>query len=570
MNPAARGGLPRVALALSLVACLGLAGGCRRDRGGEAPGGDPADPGAAGAEEPAGPERGDTLVVAYPADADVLNPVVSRSDLSGQILDFLYPLLVIPTFECRCRYQPHLAERWSFSDDGTALTFQLRDDVAWSDGEPVDADDVVFSLALMRDPAVGSSAASGLRHLRAADPVERVDDHTVTVHFDHAYDRDTMLAHAGGYALVPEHVLRDWPRDQLRGAPQSTAPVTAGLFRVARWERDQELVLERDEAPAPFAPAYLDRVIFRVIPEYSTRLLELKAGRVDLMPGLRIEDVAALRRDHPEIAVHRRGRRFTDYLAWNLADERFADARVRQALAHAVDVETLIAALLTSGDEVFGERAVGTITPALCATRNEAIEPVTHDPERARALFAEAGWIDTDGDGWLDRDGRRLAFTLETNAGNTRREQAQVILQEQLRRAGVDVRLATVEGNAFFEKLRAHDFEAALTGWSASLFVDPTPLWKTGAAYNYGGYSSARVDELIDRGLATTDPDEAARCWQELQAAIHADQPVCFLYWRDELVAVDGRFRDVRIDTLWLFGNLGQWWVPAAEQRYPR
>lgn len=559
---------PRFALALVVAAALATAPGCRRDGGGA-----PADPtpvaDAASGETTAGsPVRGDTLVVGYQADADVLNPVVTNSGLSGQILDFLFPLLVMPTFECRCVYHPHLAERWTWSDDGLALTFHLRDDVKWSDGQPVTADDVVFSLGLMRDPAVGSPAAPALAHLRAEDPVQKIDDHTVVVHFDHRFDRDTMLTSAGGYALVPEHVLRDWPRGNLRGAPSSTSPVTAGLFRVARWERNHELVLQRDEASTVVHPPYLDGVIIRVLPEYATRLLELKAGRIDMLQGLQVEDVEPLQRDHPEITVYRRGKRFADFLVWNLQDERFADVRVRQALAHAVDVQTLTLALLTGGGQTYGARATGTITPELCGTQNEDIQPIPHDLSRAAALFAEAGWRDTDGDGWLDRDGQRFSFTLETNAGNVRREQAQVILQEQLRGAGVDVRLETVEGNAFYEKLKRREFQAALAGLGASLFVDPSSRWKTGAPYNYPSYSSPRVDELIEQGLATTDAGEANRCWRELQAQIYADQPYCFLYWRDELVALHSRFRDVEINTLWVFANLADWWVPEAEQRY--
>ncbi|MDP7113743.1 MAG: ABC transporter substrate-binding protein, partial [Myxococcota bacterium] len=434
--------------------------------------------------------------------------------------DFLYPLLVTPRFDCRCSYEPGLARQWSWSDDGLTLTLQLRDDVRWSDGEAVDADDVRFTLELIRDPTVASGYGSYLEHLRPETPVETPDPHTVVVHFARHYDPDTMLSHVGGCPIVPQHALADVPRDELRAAPFGSSPVTAGPFRFDRWERGQRLLLERDTTAV--TPPLLDRVEFRVIPEYSTRLIELERGEVDLLPGLQVADAERLSRERPEIRIIPRGHRYLDYIAWNLRDERFADERVRRALAHAVDADELIDALLRAGDRRFGTRAVGTITPELCDLRDEATTPVPHDTAAAAALFADAGWTDSDGDGWLDREGRRFAFTLETNGSNPRRVQAQVIVQEQLRRAGIDVTLATHEGNTFFDRLKSGEFEAALTGWGAALVVDPSRLWKSDGIYNFSGYSSAEADALIEQGLASTDPAESARRWRELQALIHA------------------------------------------------
>jgi len=516
------------------------------------------------------PVRGGSLVIGYPADVDLFHPLVYSSDLSGQLLERMFPTLIVPHFQCQCIYEPQLAERWDWSEDGLTLTFHLRKDVTWSDGEPVDADDVLFTWDLVADDQVGSAWAPHLDNLRKQDPVEKLDAHTVAVHFDHRYDLVTMLTHVGSIGVVPEHVMRDWPRDNHRGAPFASAPVTASWFRMERWDRGQQIVLTRDES-APFEhPAYLDRVVVRIVPEYATRLMELENGTLDMLPGVHLEDMERLEAEHPEIRLERRGLRFNDYIAWNLKDPRFADVRVRRALAHAMDVEVLIDSILTSGGERYGRRAVGTITPELCSMHNDDIQPLNHDLERASALFAEAGWHDSDGDGWLDRDGQRFTFTLETNAGNPRRALAQIIVQEQLRQAGIDVQVGTVEGNVFFDKLKRHEFEAALGGWGSSLFVDPSNKWLTGGAYNYPSYSNPQVDELINRGLATADQDEARRCWQEMQARIYEDQPYAFLYWRDEVVAIHERFRDVRIDVLCLLQDLHKWWVPLDQQRAGR
>ncbi len=514
-----------------------------------------------------GPVNGDTLVVAYKADVDVLNPLVTVTNLGLEILEVLFPVVVGMDFDCSCTPRPGIAESWEWNEDGTAVTFHLRDDLKWSDGESIDATDVTAAWDRIADPAVGSPFGPFTASFRKPEPHVVTDPHTITLHFDHAYDRATMMAHAAGCPVPPEHLLRDIPGDQLRAAPFSSAPTTAGPFRYAGWTKGQQLELVRDDGN-PRA-ARLDRIIFKIIPEYATRLLELQNGSIDMMQGIQLEDVDRLRAQHPEIKLYRRGMRAADFVAWNLRDPRFEDVRVRRALAHAVDVDTLMGALLTAGGERYGQRAVGTITPAICKSHNNEITPMAHDPQAARALLAEAGWTDSDGDGVVDRAGEPLAFTLLTNQGNARREQAQVIIQQQLREVGVAVDLQTLEANTLNQRLMEGKYEAAISGVMANLFVDPSNRWRSdGKPFNITGYANPRVDELIDQGLATTDAQEANRCWHEMQALIYEDQPYCFLYWRDDVVAVHQRFRDVDINVLGVFGNVGRWWVPAAEQKY--
>lgn len=511
--------------------------------------------------EPAQPQQGGSLTVGVPADISMLNPLVARSSHEMDVLAHLFPYLVEYDFDGACKPRPGLAERWEVSEDGAAVTFHLKADAKWTDGEAVDADDVMFTLDLVGDTAAGSPYGSLLAGLRDDDPVERVDDHTVTVHFAEARDPATMLYQVTAYPLVPEHALRDVPRAELRAHATGETLVSAGPFSLGSWATGQQLEIVRNPSPPYGETARLDRVVFKVMPEYTTRLMELGRGDIDMLPGLAVEDVERVKRDSPDVQIHRRQMRSTDYIAWNLTDARFDDVRVRRAMAHAVDVDSLMAALLSGGGEVYGRRAVGTITPALTALDNAEIQPIGHDVDRAKALFAEAGWSDSDGDGVLDKGGERFGFTLVTGSSNPRRTLAQTIVQEQLRAVGVDVSIEAIEGNAFHQRLAQRDFEAALVGWSAQLFVDPTPVWHSkNAPFNVSSYANPRVDELIATGVATTDPVEAARCWREMQALIHEDQPCCFLYWRDDLVALNGRFRDTTIDTLSPWARLGEWW----------
>jgi peptide/nickel transport system substrate-binding protein len=263
-----------------------------------------------------------------------------------------------------------------------------------------------------------------------------------------------------------------------------------------------------------------------------------------------------------------------DFVAWNLQDPRFEDPRVRRALAMATDVRGMIGKLLTSASgESYGRPAIGTITPALCGVHADEIAPFPYDVAAARALLAEAGWVDGDGDGVLEKDGRDLAFTLTTTVGNKRRADASILIQDHLKQVGVSVRLEKLEVNAFFGNLRERKFEAALAGWSAALFVDPSGVWscdKEGARNenNVTGYCNAEVDALVAKGLSTPDPQQAAAIWKEMQRVVYADQPYLFMWWMDEIVGISDRFENATIDVVSPYNDLHAWEVPEGKVKY--
>ncbi len=549
-----------VVLALAVCGCGG--GGSAGDReAGRAPDEDT-------------PARGGQLVVAYISDASFLNPIVEQNVTDQYIINNVFPELTDSRFDCDVVYEPGLAESWELSPDKKSLTFQLKQGVTWEDGVEVTAEDVVFSYQCYGDPATTSPRLGYVNRMVPDNPVESVDRYTARFNFVAPYFPPTQLAHAG-LTIVPKHLLENAPRSTFRSHAFSQQPVGVGPWRVQHWKKNQEIVLvpwEKDNLqPRP----YLDRVVFRIIPEYVTRLQELKNGSIDLMDTLNVPDADVLARDYPHVTLHRRGWRFVDYIAWNLQHELFADKRVRHALTMAINRDELIEALLVSQTtgERYGRPAVGTISPELCDWHNDAIEPLPFDPDQAKHLLAEAGWSDSNGDGWLDKDGQRFAFELATNAGNKRREQATVIVQEQLKQVGVEAKIEYVETSTFYENARKKNFVAMLAGWSAALLIDPTNVWHSDTPerryeFNFVSYANPEVDALIDGALSALDPADAQRQILAMQAKIYEDQPYTFLYWRDEIVGVSSRFRDVKIDIGSLLNDLHTWWVPERLQKY--
>lgn len=544
------------------------------------------------AEAPAA--AADTLVIAVSGDPKDLVPILATSPADNNLLSNLQYTPVEASFDCALSVAPRLYRSWSFSEDGRLLRVELREGMAWEDGAPVTAEDVAATYALVADPAVGSPRREAVRRMDPAARPRVLSPTTLEFGFTEPYDRTLMLEHAA-LDPIPAHALRDADPASLRGhALNVTAPLSKGPWRVAAWSRGQQLVLEpnpRFGGPEEERPR-LARVVLRVLPDAATRVLELENGSVDLVENVAVAEVDRLAPAHPELDFRRRGWRSLDVVAWNALDPAdwaaraeglpkgekptgvaahplFGDREARRALASAIDTDALIRALLTSSatGEVYGRPAVGTISPAHCDAHADDVARLPFDPAAARARLGELGWTDTDGDGWLDRGGRTFRFSLLVGAGNPRRGGAAVMVQAQLRTIGVDATVETLDSAALNARLRKRDFDAALTGWSAALTVDPGTIWLPDAENNVVGYANADVTALVEQGRKETDPAAANPTWREVQARIYADQPYAFLYWADEIVAVHRRFRDARIDLLSPWRDLNRWWVAAGEER---
>ncbi|MFT7520883.1 MAG: peptide/nickel transport system substrate-binding protein, partial [Kiritimatiellia bacterium] len=470
---------------------------------------------------------------------------------------------------CSLKKEPAFYTAWEFADDGKSVTYTLRDDITWADGTKVTGEDIIFAYELAADPAT-ASARLGYTD-RFDGPPKLISPNKLQFKFTVAYDRDTQFAQTSAL-IVPKHLLVDADRPSLKTHRLARQPIAFGPWKLAEHKANQHFVLEPNDkftGPDDWKPK-LKRVMFTIVPEYQTRLLQLKKGDIDLMDGIKVRDADELRKTNPNLNFVRRGYRFNDYVTWNLKKPMFQDKKVRKAMAYALDIDRMINKLLTSeSGEVFATQAVGTITPELCATRAD-IKPMKQDIEKAKALLAEAGWVDTDSDGVVDKDGVKFSFTMLTNKGNERRSEASQLIQADLAKIGIDMQLDTLEFNAMIDRLHKRNYDAALAGWSAGLFVDPSSMWHSGEkyAFNYPSYNNPKVDELIERGLAEPDPAKAAPIWQEMQEIIYDDQPYMFLWWRDEVVAIDNRFEKTEIDIMSLMHNLHKWEVPPEKVKY--
>ncbi len=555
--------LPPWPLAVALAACLagaGLAaGGCRPREGGEgAPAGTDGAPPAA-----ARPVRGGTAVIGLGSDISGLNElIVPASSVNDEVLFQIFLHLVQeqgdfdehpPTFE------PQLAERWEFSPDRRTLTFHLRDDVVWSDGVPVTAEDVRWTWQAQTHPAVawGDSASK-----EGVADVEVVDPHTVRFHFRETYGKQLLDANEG--VILPKHAWEklpfaewqqggDWFREHL---------VTNGPFLLQAWTPQQEVVLVRN--PRFYDPAlpYLDRVVLRVVPDQSALLAMLRSGEVHFTPNLSATDVPAVRAD-PDLKLVAYWFKLFVFVAWNNDDPRFADPEVRRALAMGIDRRTIV-------DSLWGPLARIGSSPIVTQVwaHHPRLQPLPYDPQQAKRLLAKHGWRDSDGDGVLDKDGKPFAFELVVNSGNQQRADATVMIQEQLRRIGVEVEPQVLEINALSEQLDDGSYDAALFGYGMDTSLDLHSVFHSGSVgegNNIARYRNPEVDRLIETIRRTPDILKARPQLYELQEILHRDQPFTYLWESQRLHGASRRLQNIQSNILFSLFDLEEWWMaPAA------
>lgn len=512
-----------------------------------------------------GTDPSGTLVIAELGGVGTLLPLVEQNALDAEINDLLYLGLNSGRWEDgELRYVADalsLAERWEIAPESTTVTYALRPGAVWSDGTPITAEDVTFSYGLARDTLVASTYSYLWANL---DSVVARDPRTVAFFFKKR-NPDLLFA-SGGLNIIPRHIYADADRATLRSHPRVVDPVNGNLvvsgpFTVGAWEKGSQITLVPNPRAFTVRPA-VARVVFRVIPEQSTRLIELENGSVHVTWPIPFERAAAIEAD-PRLRIEHVQARFYDFVAWNPATvPAFADPAVRRALSLAIDREAILDALDMGASAT---AAGGPYPPIFRALRDTAIRPDPYAPDSARAILRRRGFADSNGDGILEKEGRPFRFTLATNSGNARRESVLQLLQAQLRRVGVDVQIRALESNTFWDGFYGRRYEAAVAGWSVGLSPDLTPFFYPGQPLNVTGYDSPRVTARIDSALSQATEDAAAEYWRRAARAVVEDRPYAWLYYYDGLVGVNERVRNARINTYGVYQNLYEWRLePAA------
>jgi peptide/nickel transport system substrate-binding protein len=540
---------------LTVIALAFFAGGCTE----HPPGTGPAD-------------TGGTLVISTTGDPGTLFPPFASTVQAKQITEQVYDYLADVGSDLNTRnekgFRLGLSDRWRWSADSLMLAFHINPRAKWHDGRDVTARDVQFTFALNRNPALGGRMGSELANIDSVT----VTDSLTAVFWFRARSPTQFLDAAAQLLILPAHQLEKIPVDSLRqGVPP---PIGTGRFRLRKWDKGASVEIIADTSNFR-GRARLDRVIWTVAPEFQTAVTKLFSGGADLFDALRPENLRELARHQSLRAIILPGMDYA-FLRFNLRDPAhkarphplFGNRELRRAITMSVNRGTLVRSAL----DTFALVPVGPIVRAYPTTDPRGAQ-LPFDSARASRLLDSLGWVRRGAGGMRAKNGRELAFTLIIPTSSRTRIRMGPLLQEQLRRMGIQVLLEELESSTEGDREARGAFDAALGSWTMPSSPDGMmEAWGSQGigenGVNYGSYSNPRFDALLDSALRA-DPIQQREKFTNAFAIINEDAPAIWLYEPRKILGVDRRIRttEMRPDAWWF--DLADWYIPPSE-RIPR
>ncbi len=424
------------------------------------------------------------------------------------------------------------------------VVFSLRPNVKFHDGHTFDANDVKFTYEAIMNPKNLSPRVPDYEPVKR---VEVVDPLAVRIIYKRLY---SPALGTWGMGILPEHLLnddalrmeaarlgKDPDKFSMRQSSFNRHPVGCGPFVFQEWKSDQYIILDSFDDYWEGPPNY-KRYVYRIVPDLLTQEMEFYAGTVDSY-NVQPHQVDRLKDDPKYQSFSGPSFGYT-YIGYNMRREPFRDPRVRQALGMAIDVGKIIDYLLHGQ----GERITG---PFVKQTDyyDQAVQPVPYDPQKALQLLGEAGWK-RNKEGWLEKDGRRLQFTLITNSGNDLRKAVLAIAQDAWKQIGVDVRTDLLEWSVFIqERVDKADFDALILGWSMGIEPDLYQIWHSSQTnphqLNFVAFNSSEADDLIIKIRQEYDHERQVAYCHRLHEIIAREQPYTFLYVTKWTAVLDKR-----------------------------
>ena len=513
------------------------------------------------------PKYGGTVKLSmFSAPPGLFNPVFYIDVYDGHIVDMVFDPLVTTDGEMKMT-QARVAKSWSFNEDGTKVTFKLRDDVTFHDGKPLTARDVKFTYDVIahpdysgtRTPAVASLkgfAAARAGETEGIEGVKIINDYEISFEVEKF---DVKLLLNRGYGILPYHLLGNVPVADMPHHSFNDHPIGSGPYKFVNLVQDSHVVLEANEDYYLGRP-YIDEVVW-VVRNQEVSLMELEAGELD---------ICNLTPQHPEliadwshVSLINELQLTYQYMGFNMQDPRF-DKNVRQAFMYGIDRQTMVDNILLG----YGTVLNVPIAPMHWAY-NDQVNTYPYNPTKAKELLAASGWV-LGSDGILVKDGEQFVVELMFPTGNQVRMESAPIIRQYLGELGVKVELNTVDFATLLQRTfarpqpyQADQFDMVLLGWQLDVDPDQTSTFhtKSWGGNNYVGYGNPEIDALLDRGLSLITAEERTPIYHEMQRILNDEVAYVFLYAPNGLYGINNRIQGLELDHRNPWHNIHEWWI---------
>lgn len=515
------------------------------------------------------PSVGGTYVEGLVGNPQYVNPILCQNQVDKDLCSLIFSGLT--KLNEKGEVIPDLAERWEVSDNGLSYIFYLREDVLWHDGIPFSADDVIFTVQSIQDPGYGGPThlAEFWRSVRVA----KLGSHLVKFTLEQPF---APFLYYTTISLLPAHILADIPAESLPNHPFNLHPIGTGLFQLEEVNAQYALLKANPHFYGP--KPYLSKIEFKFYPDQENLLSAYERGEIQGIARVLPADLPKVKAKSGLKLFFARLPGYTLILL-NLGNHQltfFQDKRVRQALLYAIDRERLV-------KQVLEDQGLVAHSPILWGNwaYNDRVFKYAYDPERAKDLLSEAGWLtpvhlsamaddsDKEGsEGLKEKDGVRLVFTLLTDDHPLHMKLVEEIAR-QWQAIGVQAVPRAVNAELVREYLKSREFEAILIDLELHGDPDPYPLWHStqiaGEGQNYAGFVNYEVDKLLEEGRCTVDSRRRMELYHRFQEIFASEVPSLLLYYPIYTYAVDEKVKGVQLGSMGdpsdRFRNINEWYI---------
>ncbi|MGZ4162517.1 MAG: peptide-binding protein [Tumebacillaceae bacterium] len=474
----------------------------------------------------------------------------SSMDINGVVFDTLYNMTnKITPYPMLADGQPQI------SADGKVWTIKLHKDVKFSDGQPLTADDVVFTFSIPISKDYNGPRKSDFEQL---EKVEKVDDLTVKFTLKDKY-APFMANNLTSYGILPKHILGNVAIKDMEKADFNKKPIGSGPFKVTDWQAGQFVKLERNETYFQKKPS-VSTITYKIVPDQNALIAQLQSGEVNMtdIAASNVKTVKNLVQTGGKLQMFESPDLAYVYIGWNNKNPLFADKKVRQALTMALDRQSIVDNILDGNAKV-----ANAPESELSYAYDQSIKGLPYDMEKAKQQLADAGWKPGP-DGILQKDGKKFSFELMTNQGNKAREQIATYTQQQFKKLGIEVKPKIVEWSAFINQyITQGKYDAAVESWGTGTDPDLTAIFSSssiGTALNYNYYSNPEVDKLNTENTKELDQNKRADIIKKAEALIADDQTYTFLYYPMKHMAAPANLKGVDFGPIQDLYNVQDWY----------
>ncbi len=497
------------------------------------------------------PQQGGTIIIATTSEPDVLFPPLTMSTEGTTAVELIYEYLadVGPAMNTigDAGFVKQIASGWRWSADSSSIAFDINPKARWQDGNTVTANDVAFTFSTYTNKTLASEKASSLADI---DSVTAPSPSTAVFWFNKKTPHEFYDA-AAQMLILPAHVLQEIPADSLRTRVPAMSPIGSGRFTLAAWNKgtSYELRALPDHYRGRSNP---DRLVWIVSPEYSSAVTRLLGGEADVFANIRIESIDALKKSGKFDVVSLPGMDYV-FLQLNLRRPMFASRDMRRALTMTLDRRSMVKNLF----DTLGAVSIG---PAVRAhpTTDTTITALPFDTVGAARILDSLGWRRSAADGMRRRNGVPLRFTVIVPSTSMSRKKIAVLIQEQMRRAGIDMKTEEMDFQAFSHRQSEKDFDVAIAGWHLPSSTESVKgAWTTRGEQNYGAYASPAFDALVDSALSANSVAASKDFFRRANQLIVDDAPAIWLYEPRTVLTINKRIQPTPM-------RPSAWWLDMA------